>query len=489
MDPEAEASGPQAAGPSAPTPAARAADGAGTSPGAAAGAAVLALACAAQFMVVLDVSVVNVALPAVRDDLGFRPSALPWAAGAYALAFGGLLPLGGRLADLCGHRRVFAAGLVLFGAASLAGGLAAGPGALVAARAAQGLGAALLAPASLTVLTTAFPEGPRRARALAVWTAVGLAGGTAGNLLGGLLAQMLSWRWILLVNVPIAAGAVAAARVLPPSAPARREGRLDRAGAVLVTAGPALLTFGLTRCAERGWGDGTAVGALAAGAVALAAFWPVEARHPDPLIPPRLLRTRSVAVGNTAMALAGACLQIPMWYFLALSMAGVLGYGPLRTGLAFVPHTVLTLLVGLRVTPRLMGRVDDRVLIAAGALLAAAGFAWQSRLGPGDGYLTGILGPAVPLSAGAGLLTTPLTSLTVAGVPPSDAGAASGLMNTAKQIGGTLGLAALVLPAPGRSADPQVLAVQYGHAFLGCAAVLVVLAALTPALPRPGGVR
>ncbi|MFI6514180.1 MFS transporter [Spirillospora sp. NPDC050679] len=436
---------------------------------------VLALACAAQFMVVLDVSVVNVALPAIRDELGVGAVGLSWVAGAYALVFGGFLLLGGRLADLYGRRRVFAAGLAVFAGASLAGGLAGSAGTLIAARAVQGLGAAVLAPATLTVLTTTFPEGAERTRALAVWTAVGLTGGAAGNLLGGLLTQAASWRWILLVNVPIGAAALAAAaRVLPGDAEGRggrRGRRLDVSGAVLVTAGLSGLTYGLSAA---GPGRGAA---LAAAAAALAAFAAVEARHaPHPLVPPRLLRARPLALGNTIMLLAGACFQIPMWYFLTLYMQNDLHYSALRTGLAFLPHTLLTLLVGLHLTPRLMRRLDHRALIAAGALTAAAGFAWQSGAAPGDGYVTGILGPAVLMSVGGGLFTTPLTTVVTGGVPREDAGAASGLMNTAKQAGGVLGLAALA-GAPDR-------------AFAACAGMLVAVAALAPALPaaaRAGG--
>ncbi|MFC6886411.1 MULTISPECIES: MFS transporter [Actinomadura] len=458
--------------------------------GAARAGTVLAVACAAQFMVVLDVSVVNVALPAIRDDLGFGPSGLPWVAGAYALAFGGFLLLGGRLADLYGHRRVFVAGLLLFSGASLVGGLATGPATLIAARAAQGLGAAVLAPVTLTVLTTAFPEGPARTRALAIWTAVGLTGGAAGNLLGGLLTEAASWRWILLVNVPVGAAAVAAAvRALPAGPPPSRGRRLDLPGAVLVTAGLSALTYGLSRAGEHGGpADPAAAGALALAVVALAAFAAVEARYAaHPLMPPRLLRTRAIAVGNAVMLLAGACFQIPLWYFLTLVMQNVLHYSALRTGAAFLPHTLLTLAVGLYATPRLMRRLDDRVLIATGALVAAAGFLWQSRTGAGDGYVTGVLGPAIPISVGGGLFTTPLTSTVTGGVADGDAGAASGLMNTAKQVGGALGLAALSTFAPGSSGSA---AAAYGHAFLGCAAFLAVAAGLAlvlPAAPRHSG--
>ncbi|WP_034519231.1 MFS transporter [Actinomadura rifamycini] len=433
---------------------------------------VLALACAAQFMVVLDVSVVNVALPAVQDDLGFTDAGLPWVAGAYTLAFAGFLLLGGRLADLAGAGRVLLLGLLLFCLPSLVGGLAATPGLLVAARAAQGIGAAVLAPATLTAITTTIPEGPRRTRALAVWTAVGLVGGASGNLVGGLLTEALSWRWILLVNVPVGLAAAVLARRVPDGRRARAR-RLDVPGAAVATAGLTLLAFGIMQAETRGWTDARTAGALAAAAVLLAVLARVEARAADPLVPPRLLRSRAIGLGNVLMLLAGACFAVPMWYFLTLYMQDVLGFSALETGLGFLPHTLLTMLVGLRVTPRLMRRLDDRVLVAAGAAAAAAGFLWQAAAAGGDpSYVRGVLGPAVLVSVGGGLLNTPLTATVTAGAAGGDAGAASGLMNTAKQVGGAVGLAALAAATT-----------TYGAAFLAMAAMLAVVAVASLALP------
>ncbi|WP_281200359.1 MFS transporter [Nonomuraea candida] len=439
--------------------------------------AVLALVCVAQFMVVLDVSVVNVALPSVQDALGFDPRGLAWVGNAYALVFGGFLLLGGRLADLYGHRRVLAAGLALFTLASLVGGLSGSGGMLVAARAAQGLGAAVLAPVTLAIVTTTFPEGPHRTRAIAVWTAVSLAGGTAGNLIGGALTEYLSWRAILLVNVPIGLACLAATRVLGPGTARGTGRRVDLLGAALATGGMVALAHGL--------GGAPAYALL--GVVLLGLFAVVEARLARaPLIPPRLLRPRAIWLGNLAMLLAGACLN-PMWYFLTLSMQRVLGYGPLQTGLAFLPHTLLTMLVGLYATPWLMRRAGHRVLVAAGALLGAAGFLWQAALAPGDSYLAAILGPAVLISLGGGLLNTPLTVTVTSGVGPADAGAASGLMNTAKQLGGGLGLAALIAltgePPGGADATAGALAAAYGQAFTLIAAAMAAVAVLAAALP------
>ncbi|MGA5148211.1 MFS transporter [Streptomyces griseoincarnatus] len=447
---------------------------------------VLVLACAAQFMVVLDVSVVNVALPSIQSALGFAPAGLPWVVNAYGLCFAGLLLLGGRLADVLGHRRVFVLGLAVFSAASLAGGAAASPGGLIAARAVQGMGAALLAPVTLTVLTGMFPEGPVRTRALAVWTAVGVAGGAAGNLIGGALTEYLSWRWILLVNVPVGVGGVLPAlRLLQQErTPAVGRPRLDVAGAVVATAALAALTYGLGQAESHGWGAPVTAGTLTAGLLALAVFVWLEGRVRTPLMPLRLFRVRSVAVGNLVLVLTGACF-IPMWYFLSLYMQQVLRYSPVQTAIGFLPHTLITMAVGARVAPWLLHRVDARALILAGCAICAAGFGWQSRITPDSGYVDGILGPAVVVSVGSGMLLTPLTAAVTSGVPPSDAGAASGLMNAAKQVGGALGLAALAtFAATGGDADDADLTEGYARAFTAITAVLAAVTVLALALPR-----
>ncbi|WP_081706134.1 MFS transporter [Nocardia sp. CNY236] len=457
---------------------------------------VLTVACAAQFMVVLDISVVNVALPSIRDALHFGESGQQWVVNAYALVFAGFLLLGGRLADLYGHRRVFMSGLALFAAASLACGLATSGPLLVGARALQGLGAAVLAPATLTLVTTAFPEGPARVRALATWTAVGVAGGTAGNLVGGVLTEYLSWRATLLLNVPIAVAAVLATmRFVHADRPENDRPRVDIVGAVLATGGLATLAFGISRAAEVGWASTSAVLGIGIGAILLVVFGVAEKRNADsPLIPLRLFAIRSVSVGNVAMLLAGASLN-PMWFFLTLSMQTGLGYSPVQTGLAFLPHTIVTIVVAARVTPWLMRRVEGRVLIATGSLLAAAGFCWQAQLGEHDDYLTGILGPAIVFSIGTGLLNTPITAAVTSGVPTGDAGAASGLMNTTKQVGGALGLAILVTVAAAHGTDAPMLLEAYNRAFYAIAAVMVAVAIVAAALParndrnRPAGQR
>ncbi|MGV9638538.1 MFS transporter [Nocardia rhamnosiphila] len=439
---------------------------------------VLGVACAAQFMVVLDISVVNVALPSMRSSLGLSEVALGWVVNAYALVFAGLLLLGGRLADLFGRRRLLLAGLVLFTAASLVGGMADSGAWLIGARAVQGVGAAALAPVTLAIVTATFAEGAARTRALAVWAALGMAGGTAGNLLGGVLTEWWSWRATLLINVPIGILAlVVAVRVVAADRPVVRP-RLDVAGAVLVTAGLAALAYGVGQAAVHSWTAASTLAGSAAGVALLAGFVVVEARWVRaPLIPLRLFRIRSVTAGNLILLLAGACLN-PMWFFLTLSMQSGLGYSPLQTGLAFLPHTLVAITIGVWVTPWLMRSIDVRVLIGVGALVAAAGFVWQAQLHPGSSYVAGILGPAVVFSIGTGLLNTPVTTAVTAGVADEDAGAAAGLMNTTKQIGAALGLAVLITVAtPGNTLDGN------NRAFTAIAVAMVATAAATMLLP------
>lgn len=436
-------------------------------------------------MVILDVSVVNVALPSMKAELGFDQADLPWVVNAYTLTFAGFLLLGGRMADLFGRKRMFVLALAFFAVASLIGGLAANPAQLIAARAGQGLGGALLAPTTLSILTTTFAEGPARTRAVAIWSALGVAGGLAGSVLGGLLTEFLSWRWTLLINVPIAAVVIAFALLRLARDTGRPNGqRLDLPGAVLATAGLAGLAYAITRTEDTGWSDPGTLTILTGALVTLAAFVFVQGRVAKaPLIPLRLFTLRSLSVGNVTMLLTAVALM-PMWYFLTLYMQDVLRYDPMQTGLGFLPHTLVTMLVGTQLTPRLLRRMDARPLIIAGALLGGAGFLWQSAITPDSGYLEGILGPAVVISAGSGLLITPITTTVTSGVGASDAGAASGLMNTARQVGATLGLAVLVTVAAGHSTDAAALAAGYERAFVVMAGALVAVGAVAFALPR-----
>ncbi|HVW43207.1 MAG TPA: MFS transporter [Amycolatopsis sp.] len=391
---------------------------------------VLFLTCAGQFMVILDVSIVNVALPSIRASLGFSASGLQWVVNAYALAFGGFLLLGGRIADLYGRKRIFLLGLTVFSVASLVGGLASTPGLLIAARALQGLGAAVLAPATLTIVTTTFTDPDDRARALSVWAAVGAAGGAAGSLVGGVLTEYLSWRSILLVNVPIGAAAIVlAAPVLTESRDLSERRRLDVPGAALVTVGGTLLVYGIGH--PWPW--------LAAGAALLGVFVFVEARSTAPLMPLRLFRARGISAGTLSTLLMGAAF-ITMWYFLSLYMQNELHYSALETGAAFLPHTV-AIIAGSRSAPWLMRRVGIRTLILA------AGFVWQGLTSAG-GYLATIFGPAILMCGGLGLLMTPITATVTSSAGRDDAGLASGLLNATRQVGGAIGLAALAAALP-----------------------------------------
>ncbi|HLU56322.1 MAG TPA: MFS transporter [Pseudonocardia sp.] len=442
----------------------------------------VALACAGQFLVVLDASVLNVALPTIERALGFAPTGVQWVVNAYGLAFAGFLLLGGRLADTRGLRLALAGGLAVFAGASLVGALAPTPAVLVAARALQGIGAAALAPATLALLTTAVPEGPARLRAIAAWTATGMSGGTAGNLVGGALAELASWRWILLVNVPPAAAAIALALRLLPRPPARPATRLDLPGAATAVLGPAALTYAVVESGRSGWAAPATLAPLGVGLLALAAFAIVETRARDPLFPPRVLRSRALVAGNALVALAAVCLM-PMWFFLAFLMRDGLGYTPLQTGLGFLPHTVLGMAVGVAVAPRLVRRFDPRAVVAAGAAVTALGFAWQGLAATAldGGYLDELLGPAVLVSVGGGLLTTPLTAAVTSGVAPDAAGLASGLLNTAKQVGGALGLAALVVVAAGPAGG-----LAFDVVFAAMAVVAAAVGAGAALLPSPG---
>ncbi|WP_093720153.1 MFS transporter [Streptomyces sp. DI166] len=402
---------------------------------------VVALACAGQFLVVLDVSVVNTALPSMRTGLGLSEHGLQWVVNTYTIAFAGFMLLGGRAGDLYGRKRMFLVGLGLFTLASLGGGLAQDDWQLLLARAVQGLGAAVLAPSTLTILTSAVPEGPARARAIATWTAVGAGGGAAGGLVGGLLVEALSWRWVLLINVPVGAVVLfGAARWLAES----RAGdgrRLDLPGAVLVTAGLATLAYGISQTEAEGWTATATLVPLAAGLAMIALFLAVEARTAAPLMPLGLLARRSVSSANVSMFLCGSAMFC-MWFFMTLYAQNVLGYSPLEAGLALVPSS-LAVVVGSKLAPRFMPGLGARALAAIGTLVAAIGFAWQSTMTVDGSYLTAIMIPGILMMFGAGLTATPLAALATSGAPPQEAGLVSGLVNTSRTMGGSLGLAVM----------------------------------------------
>jgi EmrB/QacA subfamily drug resistance transporter len=404
---------------------------------------VLGLVCIGQFMVVLDASIVNVALPSIQHDLHFSTSGLQWIINAYTLTFAGFLLLGGRAADLFGRQRVFLVGLAVFTLSSLLGGLAQSETLLIAARALQGLGAAILAPATLTILTATFTEGPARAKALGVWSAVSSAGASAGALFGGILTEFLSWRWILFVNVPIGVVAfIAARRYLPESKAELAHRHLDLAGAVTVTGGLVALVYAIVSTETNPWGSAHVLVPLAVGVVLIAVFLFLQARvSKAPLVPLRIFRSRSVAGGNTVMFLMFGAL-FGSWYFETLYMQRVLGFSPLQAGLAFLPQTVL-IAVGAQVVSRLVSKFGPRVLVVFGSLVAAAGLAWLSRITPTSTFVADLLGPFVLIGLGMGLTVTPVAVAGTAGVPREDAGLASGLLNTSRTVGASIGLAAL----------------------------------------------
>ncbi|WP_428814642.1 MFS transporter [Streptomyces albus subsp. chlorinus] len=443
-----------------------------------------------QFLVVLDVSVVNVALPSMREGLSLSGTALQWVVNAYALTFAGFLLLGGRAADLFGRKPVYLVGLGLFTAASLAGGLAQDAEMLIAARAVQGIGAAVLAPVTLSLLTSTFPEGPARTRAIATWAAVGTAGGAAGGLVGGLLTDLLSWRWVLLINVPVGVLVVAVVvlGLRERHEPTGRRG-LDLPGAALVTVGVAALAYGTGRTESHSWGSAQVLVPLVGGLAALAAFLLVEARTAEPLVPLRLFRLRAVAAGNavTFVAMTGG---FAMWYFLSLHMQNVLGYSAVRAGVSFLPHTA-GVIAGSKAAPRLMARFGTRTMVAAGGVVTTVGFAWQGFVLTADGTFLGtILGPGILMATGIGLLMTPLTDAATTGAAAREAGVVAGLVSTSRQIGGALGLAVLgavavsATAAHGAAPSRGQLADGYAAAYLAAAALTAVSVLLVGLLPR-----
>jgi EmrB/QacA subfamily drug resistance transporter len=417
----------------------------------------LVLLAAAQFVVVLDASIINVALPSIQKDLGFSQDDLSWVVNAYTLTFGGFLLLGGRMADLLGRRRLFIAGMVLFAAASFAGGIAQSGGMLVAARAVQGLGAALLSPAALSLLTVIFAEGRERNTALGVWGAVAGSGGAAGVLAGGMLTEWAGWEWVLFVNVPIGiAVALAAFRVLPES---RHEGarHFDVAGAVTVTAGLSLLVYTLVNANDAGWtsGETLGLGALALGLIV--AFVAIELRTRAPLVPfPGIFRLRTITgINITALFIAMALFS--MFFFVSLYMQQVLGYDALKAGLSYLPLAV-GIIVSAGVAAQLVTRFGFKPVLIAGLLLTAAGLVWFAQISPQGTYVGDILFPSLLSAFGLGLAFVPMTIAAVAGVEADEAGLASGLINTSQQVGGALGLAILAAIANSHTDDAMAAA-------------------------------
>jgi EmrB/QacA subfamily drug resistance transporter len=451
---------------------------------------ILTLACVAQFMVLLDVSIVNVALPSIKHSLGFSQAELQWVLNAYTLTFAGFLLLGGRIADLFGRRRIFLLGLTVFTLASLLGGFAQDQTMLIGARAVQGLGGAILSPTTLTILTTTFREPKARARAMGIWSAVAGAGGAAGALLGGILTEELSWRWILFINIPIGIVTFIAARTYLQESRAQGDRQpLDVPGAVLVTAGLTALVFGVVRTTSVGWGSWQTIVALGLAAGLIAWFLFHEARvAKSPLMPLPMFERRSIWTANLVMFLLSGAL-FAMWFFVSLYLQEVHGYTPLRTGFAFVPQTV-AIIVGAQLSSRLVLRVGPRPILVVGCLLSAVGLFLFAGLGVDTGYWSGFFLPSVLITLGLGLCFTPLAYAATAGVPPQQAGLASGLVNTSRQIGGAVGLAALATIATTRTHDVagavnQHLALTDGYTLAFRISSVIALAAAAAALLVP----
>ena len=465
------------------------------------GIALIILLCA-QLMVILDATVVNIALPEIERGLNFSATSLSWVMNGYTLTFGGLLLLGGRAGDILGRRRVFLAGISVFTLASLAGGLATSAGLLLAARAVQGVGGALASPAVLALIVGSFAEGRERTRALAIYTGVVTGGASLGLVLGGVITEWLSWRWVLFINVPIGLIALAAAPRFVTETP-RQPGRFDVAGALTSTLGMALLVYAFIRAAASGWGDGLAAGAFVLAVVLLAAFLLTETRAPQPITPLRLFANVSRSGSYVARLLLVAGMM-GMFFFLTQFLQDVLGFSPLRAGIAFLPMTIMVFGVS-RAAPRLMARAGPRVMMIAGMVPVIIGMAWLSRVSPGTGYWTGVIGPMVLLGGGMGTVFVPLTTASLAGVQPADSGAASSMVNVMQQIGGALGLAVLVVvygtstrdaarhPLPGATAAAQahhVLAHGMATAFLLAAildavALIVIITLIRTRAPMP----
>jgi EmrB/QacA subfamily drug resistance transporter len=449
--------------------------GAGASLSARRGLPILLLLCGAQFLVVLDATIVNVALPSIQRALGFTAQNLQWVASGYALTFAGFLLLGGRAADLLGRRRIFMAGVLLFIAASLTGGLATSPGMLLGARFVQGLGGAMLSPAALSLLTTSF-GGAARAKALGIYGAIGGAGGAAGVLFGGLLTSGPGWRWVLFVNVPLGIAIVAAAPSLISGG--RRASRLrdlDLPGALLVTGALLLLVYDLTRAPGVGWGSPRTIAEFAGAFLLLVLFAVNEARAARPLLPLRTFRLPGVTSANVAALLQFSAV-IPVFFFLTLYLQEVQRYSALRAGLAFLPLTGGVIVIAPSAS-RLVGRFGPAPTLIAGPLVFAAGLAYLSRLPVHGSYLTDVLPALVMVAAGAGLGLVSIINAATRGVPPGDAGVAAGLVNTMQRVGSSVGLAVLTAVATARAmalAGPghQVAAVVggYDRAFLVAAA-------------------
>ena len=452
---------------------------------------VLAVVAVAQFMIVLDATIVNVALPTIERDLGFSQQNLLWVLNAYTLVFGGFLLLGGRLADRLGRRRLFVAGTALFAGASLLCGVSQSDETLLLARGAQGLGGALVSPAALSIILTTFAEGTERNRALAVWGAIAGTGGAVGLLLGGLLVEALSWRWVFFVNVPVGAVLLAVARRrIPESRSESAASGYDVGGAVAITLGTTALVYVLIKADTWGWGSGRTLGGLALAALLVTAFVLIERRHRNPLVPLRIFSNRGLSAGGTTLLLLSAAL-FGVIFFCTLYLQQVLGYSALKTGLAYMPMSV-AIIVSSTAASRIADRYSPRPVLASGLLVSTAGLLLLTGIsGEGD-YASHVLPAMVVLGIGLGTSFVPATIAGTNGVPSEDSGLASGVLNTMQQVGGALGLAILSSVSTPRTNDaleggsslPDALTHGFKGGFVvaACMCALALVVALT-ALP------
>jgi len=440
---------------------------------------VLVIICLAQFMVVLDATIVNVALPHIQTALGFNEASLQWVINAYTLVFAGFLLLGGRAGDLLGRRRLFLIGLVIFTAASFLNGIASTSGMLIGFRALQGLGAALISPAALSIISTTFAEGKERARALGVWAAIAIGGSAVGLVLGGALTQAFSWRWIFFVNVPVGIFAfVAALRLVPESKDEHAHQGYDIAGAVTVTGGLMALVYGLVHSATHGWGSAQTIVSFVVAAVLLVAFVLIEQRSAEPLVRLSIFRVRSLLTANLSMFLAFSGM-FAMFFFNTLYIQKILGFGPLKAGVAFLPFTA-GIMISAGLASSFAPRIGVRPIAAAGMVLTIIGLLLFARMPVDGSYAADVLPGMILSSLGMGAIFMPLTLVATTGLENEDQGLASGLFNTSQQVGGALGLAVLTTIAASHTSDPSspaALVNGFHYAFLG-AAVLVGLSLL-----------
>jgi EmrB/QacA subfamily drug resistance transporter len=447
----------------------------------------LAVIALAQFMVIMDTSIIGVALPEIQADVGFSPDSLSWVFNAYVVAFGGLLLLGGRLSDLLGAKRIFAFGWAILAAGSLAAGLADSTAVEIAARAVQGAGAALIAPSALTLLMMLFGSNPKElTKAFAVYGAAAPAGGTAGVFLGGVITEWISWPWIFYINIPVALLVLALTPRLMPAAPARR-GSIDILGALTATAGLALTVFAIVRAPDQGWGSTDTLVALAAGLALLAAFVAMQALRREPLMRLGIFKAPNLAAANLAQVLLGAA-WIPMWFFLNLYLQQVLGFGAFEGGAALLPMTAAIMLGMVLLAPRVINRFGFKTPIVAGMLLLAAGMAAMSLVRPDGTFAADVLPASLIAAAGMSLAFIPSLGTAISAAKPEEGGLASGIVNTSYQVGSALGLAVMTAIATSHGADQlgnaAALTDGYSAAFLGAAAVAAAGALLAGLLLR-----